>query len=227
MPAEDFIITRKRKKFKFARFAELDNCYEMDNFTADILDAFTGGSPVVAEIGAGTGYFLLEQAKQQPDTFFIAIDVKADRLYAGARDAVKQGVANIIFVRAHVDQLGDSVLKGKVSEIWLTFSDPYPKTRHAKHRLTHPRFLAIYTGLFKALGILHFKTDNHGLFDWSLEKFIAGKLQLRRLTFDLHASELPDEYKIMTTYEQRFVAEGLPIYCVDVLLDPASLSRTH
>ncbi|PLS82070.1 tRNA (guanosine(46)-N7)-methyltransferase TrmB, partial [Candidatus Saccharibacteria bacterium] len=162
------------------------------------------------------GHFLLELARRHPEKRFVAIDVKADRLYAGARDAIKEGIANIIFIRSHVSQLETIIPNQSLNEVWVTFSDPYPKGRQAKHRLTHPHFLAIYQQLLVPEGLMHFKTDNLGLFHWSLEQFIAKQLQLSNLTFDLHQSNSPDEYKIMTTYERRFVAEGLPIYAVDV-----------
>lgn len=222
MSAEDFIITRKRKKYKFAKFAELTNCYEAHDINDSFRNTFAKKSEIIIEIGSGTALFLVEQARIFPERQFIAIDVKADRLYTGARAALEDNITNIIFVRAHASQLADIITAHSIDELWLTFSDPFPKKRHAKHRMTHPAFLQIYRKLLKKYGIIHFKTDSRHLFEWSLEKFIEEKLILRQLSFDLHESSLPAHYKIMTSYEQRFVAEGLPIHCVDVLFsDPA------
>lgn len=217
MPASDFIITRKRKKYKFARFAELPQCYEADEFSKDVLEFYAKQSQIVVELGAGTGSFLVEQARNNPESFFVAVDVKADRLYAGARVADELRLTNIVFVRAHAEQLVDIFPERSVAVLWLTFSDPFPKKRHTKHRMTHPKFLQIYRKILSKSGVMHFKTDNHALFDWSLEQFVGKELTLRRLSYDLHNSDLPEQYKIMTTYEKRFVGEGLPIYSVDVI----------
>jgi tRNA (guanine-N7-)-methyltransferase len=214
--AEEFIIKRKRKKYKFARFAEFENCFEASEFTGDRLSEFRLDWPLVVELGAGSALFSVELARQTPDKRFIAVDVKADRLMKGAGAALEQGVGNIVFVRAHANQLPEVFTESSIDELWLTFPDPFPKKRHTKHRMTHPRFLRQYRNLLKSNGIFHFKTDNHDLFHWSLEQFVAEKLHLTRLTFDLHDSDFPDDYKIMTTYEKRFVAEGLPIYGVEV-----------
>lgn len=219
MRPEDFIITRKRKKYKFACFAEMDNCYEAEEFTPEARSSFAKDSHLVVELGAGTGAFLVEQARLEKDKVFIAVDVKADRLYTGAKLAREQSVTNILFVRAHAMQLPDIFESKSIAELWLTFSDPFPKKRHAKHRMTHPVFLQIYCNLLASTGILHFKTDNRSLFEWSLERFVEKKLILRQLSFDLHESQLPEAYKVMTTYEQRYVAEGLPIFFVDVLFN--------
>lgn len=217
MSADDFIIVRKRKKYKFARFDELPNCYEAEAFLHNIRENFAENSYVTIELGAGTGEFLIEHARLNPDRRFIAIDVKADRLYTGAKAAFSQKISNIIFVRSHAAQLSDIFKNESLDELWLTFSDPFPKKRHMKHRMTHIKFLQMYGKLLKKGGILHFKTDNHGLFVWSLEQFVAEKLTLRNLSFDLHESSLPATYKIMTPYEKRYVASGLPIHHVDVL----------
>lgn len=209
MAAEDFIITRKRKKYRFARFAEFSNCYEADEWLKQV-----NRKADVIEIGAGTALFLVEQAKLDPKKQFVAVDVKADRMQKGADRALAEGITNICFVRSDIRNLSELFKPGSATELWLTFSDPYPKKRHTKHRLTHPSFLAIYKEILSKNGSLFFKTDNEPLFKWSLEQLVAYGATLKELSFDLHNSELPDKYKIMTTYEQKFVGAGLPIYFV-------------
>lgn len=206
---DEFIITRKRKKYRFALFHNATNCFELADWQA--LD----GKHLVVEVGAGTGLFLTELAARHPEQTFIALDVKADRLQKGAREALERGLSNIFFVRARADQLLEVVRPGSVQTIWLTFSDPFPKKRDAKNRLTHPRFLELYkkAHVYKGAQLL-FKTDSHDLFDWSLERLVADAWYLTALTYDLHESSLPEEYKIMTTYEQKWTAEGLPIMFV-------------
>lgn len=215
-PADDFIIVRKRKKYKFARFTELPNCFEAKEFQADERNSFTRNQPVTLELGAGTGHFSVEMARRHPAQKFVAVDVKADRLYQGARVAHEAKLTNIYFVRAHADQLLQFLPAHSVNELWLTFPDPYPKKRAAKHRMTHPHFLAIFQQLVAPGGTFHFKTDNLELFHWSLEQMVAKKLPLGFLTFDLHASQASEDYKIQTTYEQRYLGEGKSINAVDI-----------
>lgn len=203
-----FIITRKRKKFKFAHFANADNCFELANWSP--LDQ----KGLIVEIGAGTALFLVELASRHPDKTFIAIDVKADRLQKGAREALDRGLKNIYFVRARADQLAEVVKSGSVGHIWLTFSDPFPKKRDAKRRLTAPSFLKIYRRALGKQGRLYQKTDNHSLFDWSLEQLVANGWTIVELSYDLHDSDFPSDYKITTSYEDRFRAEGLVTYFV-------------
>lgn len=204
-----FIISRKRKKYRFALFHNATNCFEL----ADWQPLY--GKRLVVEVGAGTGLFLTELAARHPEQTFIALDVKADRLQKGAREALARGLSNIFFVRARADQLLEVVKSGSVQSIWLTFSDPFPKKRDAKNRLTHPKFLELYKKAHVNQDAqLLFKTDSHDLFDWSLEQLIADDWYLTALTYDLHESSLPEECKIMTTYEQKWTAQGLPIMFV-------------
>ena len=129
----------------------------------------------------------------------------------GARVADDQQLQNILFLRAHVNALTTLLAHQSIETIWLTFPDPFPKQRSAKHRLTHPQFLKIYQQLLKPTGSLCFKTDSLALFQWSLEQFVKQGWRIEDLSFDLHESELDAAYKQLTTYESRFVNEGLAI----------------
>lgn len=210
---KEFIITRKRKKYRFALFANASNCFELERWKVFVQEQHF--KHIVVEVGAGTGLFLVELAKKYSAKTFIALDVKADRLQKGAREALERGLENIYFVRARADQMLEVVKPGSVSETWLTFSDPFPKERDAKRRLTHPKFLDIYkTTHVSENAKLLFKTDDINLFKWSLEQFVMTGWHLDELSFDLHDSDLSDDYKIMTTYEKKWTAEGLPIYFV-------------
>jgi tRNA (guanine-N7-)-methyltransferase len=204
---DDYIITRKRKKYKFALFANSPLCFEAeqwrDQAPAEIL-----------ELAAGTGLFgvaLAESTGQQ----VVAVDVKADRLQTGARLATEKKLQNIRFLRARIeDQLADLLPMHTVSQLWVTFPDPFPKKRFARNRLTHPKFLGLYRQLLSPDGALYFKTDSHDLFTWSLEQLVQEGWVITELSFDLHDSQLSDAYKVMTTYETRFSAEGLPTHFV-------------
>lgn len=170
--------------------------------------------PDILEIGAGTALFSVALAERYPDKKILAVDVKADRLQTGARLAEEKGLTNIHFLRARADQLNEILMPATLEVIWITFPDPFPKDRSAKHRLTHTRFLEIYQSLLGKDGSVCFKTDAHALFDWSLEQFVGSNWKILELSFDLHESDLSDSYKVMTTYETRFTSDGLPTYFV-------------
>ena len=202
---DQFIITRKRKKYKFAKFANAHNCFEFDAWTNEKLSL---GNKVSVEIGAGTGLFCVELAMRYPDQIFVAIDVKADRLQKGAYEAIERGLNNVYFVRARADQIDRLFDAKSLRAIWLTFSDPYPKKRAAGRRMTHPTFLAKYQQLLAPDGGFYIKHDNPDFFKWSLEQLVATGWAIDELSFDLHESNLSDDYKILTTYEQRWLGEG-------------------
>lgn len=205
---DDFIISRKRKKYKFALFHNSPLCFEAEEWQRD--------TPVdILELAAGTGLFAVSLAAANPERQVLAVDVKADRLQSGARAAIEQGLQNIKFLRARIeDQLAGLLKPQTITELWLTFPDPFPKKRFAKNRLTHPKFLALYAQLLAPGGALYFKTDAHDLFTWSLEQLVAEGWHISELSFDLHESDLPAFYKVKTSYEQRFTAEGLSTHFV-------------
>lgn len=207
---EDFIITRKRKLYKFALFANSPLCFEFDEWDKRY-------APQVIEIGAGTGLFSVAQADAHPEQTFLAVDVKGDRLQKGAARAEALGLTNIRFLRARADQLSEIIAPTSLDAVWVTFPDPFPKKRSSGRRLTHPGFLRRYAALLAPSGALYFKTDAHALFEWSLEQLVKEGWRFAQLSFDLHESDLPEWYKIETTYEARFRREGLPIYFVKAL----------
>jgi tRNA (guanine-N7-)-methyltransferase len=199
----DFIITRKRKKYKFAQFANSPLCFEHDKWEKSAVD--------ILEVGAGTGLFGVSLAERYPNKKVVALDVKADRLVKGAHQATDKKLDNIQFLRVRADQLTEFFAPHSLSKIWVTFPDPFPRDRSQNRRLTSKGFLKIYASLLKKDGALYFKTDAHDLFDWSLEQLIGEGWKLEELSFDLHESALDDHYKIETTYEARFRAEGIKI----------------
>lgn len=198
----DFIITRKRKLYKFALFANSPLCFEIDDWPK------VPGAQIL-ELGAGTGLFSVALAEQQPSAAVLAVDIKADRLQTGAARAEAGGLTNIQFVRGRADQLPDYLPPHSLQAIWLTFPDPFPRERSAGRRLTHARYLSVYAQLLQPGGSLYFKHDNPTFFHWSLEQLVASGWTIKELSFDLHSSELSGEYKTLTTYEERWLREGL------------------
>jgi tRNA (guanine-N7-)-methyltransferase len=181
---------------------------------------------VIVEVGAGTGLFSVELARRHPENFYVAVDIKSDRLYTGAKLADELGLENVVFVRGDIWRLGEMFASGSVAEIWVTFPDPYAsedqtrlKKSDAKHRLTHPRFLEIYKQLLQQ-GRLHFKTDNQPLFEWSREQLEQNGWKITVQANDLHGSDLSEDYKIKTSYEARFTEQGLPIFYLTATILP-------
>lgn len=199
---DDFIITRKRKKYKFAVFHNSPLCFEFDEWdkSSDV---------DVVEIGAGNAHFLVELAARHPEQQFVALDVKADRLQSGARLADERSLTNIRFLRARADQIDQLFAPQSLRAIWLTFSDPFPRRRSAGRRMSHPAFLAKYSSVLSPSGTLLLKHDNRDFFCWSLEQLVQQRWHIDELTFDLHESGLADDYKVLTAYEQRWLDEGL------------------
>lgn len=196
---DEYVITRKRKKYRFAKFANAENCFEYDEWSKKPID--------IIELGAGTGLFSLELAKLYPEKTVVAVDVKADRLQKGAYEALEAGVKNISFVRARADQLAELCTIHTVEKLWITFPDPFPKRRSAGRRMTHPHFLSLYTNVLAQNGQLYLKHDDQDFFCWSLEQLVANRWTIHELTFNLHESTLSQEYKIKTTYEDRWLNE--------------------
>lgn len=197
----EFIIKKKRKKYRFALFANSPLCFELEEWQPRDID--------VVELGAGTALFSVELATRYPRKKFLAVDVKADRLQKGAYLAQERRLKNIHFVRARADQLGEIIKPHSLKSIWLTFPDPFPKKRAANRRMTHPTFLKSYKKLLVPGGTFYLKHDNRDFFQWSLEQLVSDRWHIDELSFDLHDSELHADHKILTTYEQRWLGKGL------------------
>lgn len=219
METSELFITRKRKKWKFAHFDEWPNCFsaqEAEN--KDWPAYFENNNPLVVEVGAGTADLSVGLAGRPARHNFVAVDIKSDRLYTGAKFSLEHKVKNIAFVRSGITGITNLFAPQSAQEVWITFPDPFERKKHAKHRLTHPAYLARYRQILMEDGKVHFKTDNRELFLWSLEQIVADGWHITELSFDLHESQLPDEYKITTAYERRFIKEGIPINFVTASL---------
>lgn len=174
------------------------------------LCAFSGGMPLAIEIGCGKGRFITKTALLNPNMAHLAVEQCENVAILAAESAKKEGIANLRFSMKNIALLGDMIKEGSVKRIYLNFSDPWPKKKRAKRRLTHPDFLKLYKKWLSSDGEIFFKTDNAPLFEFSLNSFAAEDFLLSNITFDLHASDF--EGNVMTEYEERFVGEGKPIY---------------
>jgi tRNA (guanine-N7-)-methyltransferase len=181
-------------------------------------DVFSKESRVFLEIGAGKGGFACGMAKNNPNAAYFAMEKVTDCVVLAAEKAMEtkdDRDDNLRFVVDTADNLLKIFAPGTVDAIFLNFSDPWPKKGHAKRRLTHRRYLALYMNLLRDGGILRLKTDNVGLFDFSLEEIEAVGLTLDKMTRDLHSSEWC-EGNVMTEYETAFSSKGVAINMLEL-----------
>jgi tRNA (guanine-N7-)-methyltransferase len=162
------------------------------------------------EIGCGKGAFILEMAKRNPDTLFVAVEYCREAMLLAVEKVFAAELDNVLFLCADAALLSEYFEEGEIDAIYLNFSDPWPKARHAKRRLTAPSFLATYRAILKDGGCIKQKTDNVLLFESSLENYAACGWRLVDICRDLHASDKAKD-NILTEYEINFSGKGLAI----------------
>ena len=172
--------------------------------------AFQESAPLHIEVGMGKGRFIMELAQSHPKLHFIGIERYSSVLLRALQKRQQLDLSNIFFLCVDAKNLDLFFAPGEVSRIYLNFSDPWPKDRHAKRRLTSPQFLTVYQKILAPDGAVEFKTDNRGLFEYSLESIPAAGWQITEQTFDLHHSPMASG-NVMTEYEEKFASEGKPI----------------
>lgn len=171
---------------------------------------FCNSNPIEIEVGMGKGRFIMELAQTHPDINYIGIERYSSVLLRGLEKRSQLDLDNILFMCIDAKTLPDIFAPCEVSRIYLNFSDPWPKDRHAKRRLTSPAFMGVYGKILAPGGTVEFKTDNRELFEYSLESIPASGWTILSHTFDLHNSPMA-EGNVMTEYEMKFAGEGKPI----------------
>ncbi len=176
---------------------------------------FGNDNPIVLELAAGKAEYSRTLSKKFPDTNYVAIDQKGHRLRYGVRDAIENGIENIGFLRTIIHHLDRYFGENEVDEIRIVHPDPRPKGADARRRLTNGRFLVMYEKILTPGGLLRLKTDDAGLFDYSLEELEANGWEIMAQTRDLYESPLlEDHHGIRTHYEKLFVEQGRTIHYV-------------
>ena len=165
------------------------------------------------EVGCGKGAFILELAKRNPDTLFVAVEYCREAMLLAVEKVFAAGLSNVRFLGADAKELAEYFAPGEVDAMYLNFSDPWPKSRHAKRRLTAPSFLEVYRTILAEDGYIRQKTDNVLLFESSLENYAACGWRTENLCRDLHASPEASD-NILTEYEINFSGKGLKINAV-------------
>lgn len=173
-------------------------------------EAFGNNNPIYLEMGCGKGKFVIDMALKNPDCNFIGVEGQEPVVLRAAQRAKESGAKNVTFIAEFLRHPEDYFEKDEISGIYLNFSDPWPKARHAKRRLTHTRFLTSYRKFIKADGEIQFKTDNDDMFDFSVEEFQANNFAIKEISYNLHATILRAK-DFTTEYEEKFKEWGKTI----------------
>lgn len=171
---------------------------------------FKNNNPIHLEVGTGKGQFITGLGELNPDSNYIGFELQTSVIVSALDKIIEKELKNVKLINNDAQKLTEFFGVGELSRVYLNFSDPWPKIRHAKRRLTHHNFLQLYKTLLKEDGEIHFKTDNQHLFEFSLESFSSFGMVVKNISLDLHKSEI--EGNVMTEYEEKFSQKGNPIY---------------
>lgn len=197
-------------KDKLRKFAEIDtfpNVYQLH--LGKVMkgkwakEHFKNEQPIVLELACGKGEYAVNLAKLFPKKNFIGIDLKGNRIWRGARTGVDEGIQNLAFLRIQIEDILEFFAPGEIDEIWITFADPQPQESREKKRLTYPAFLEKYRILLKQGGKVNLKTDNDGLYNYTVEKVAELNLITHKNTNDLYHSDVVDEVLSIKTHYER------------------------
>jgi tRNA (guanine-N7-)-methyltransferase len=173
---------------------------------------FKNDNPVILELGCGKGEYTVSLASKFQCNNYIGIDIKGARMWRGSKTAHENGIKNAAFLRTRIEFINSFFSDNEVEEIWITFPDPHPKRRNSAKRLTSPFFLNSYRSFLKDRGIVHLKTDNKALYDYTCDVVRHNDLKVVWSCNDLYSGSMPDEiHSIRTHYENIFLKEGIKI----------------
>lgn len=218
----------KAKMFKINSVATFPNVFQNLHFTIPRLVDHTGAEvdlkgkwqetvfknqqPLVLELACGKGDYTIALAQKYPQKNFIGVDVKGARLFTGAKAALEQKLSNVAFLRLRIENILNFFSEGEVSEIWITFPDPFPRKGDAKRRLTAPGFLERYRRICKPGAMVHFKTDDLPLFHFTRDSVAEAGLEMVYYKENIYAAPLDfEELAIKTHYERGHLANGRTI----------------
>ncbi len=218
---------------KLEKFAEVDqfpNCFTFffDNLHLGFdlkgkwrSSYFQNNNPVVLELGCGKGEYTIGLATQHLEKNYIGVDIKGNRIWTGAKQALDQGLPNVAFLRTRIDFIDHCFVADEVDEIWITFPDPQPQSTRQRKRLTHMLFIDRYRKFLKRGGIIHLKTDSTSLYEYTLEVIRDNNLRMIWHTNDLYKNCPPDRtelIRIKTYYEALFTSKGEDIKYISFAL---------
>jgi len=204
---------------KLARFKQNEENYNVIQEGKPLFEKIKGNwkasqfeneNPIVVELACGRGEFTVGLARENSQQNFIGVDIKGSRIWKGSTIAISEGLDNVAFLRTQIEQLDKFFGNSEIHELWITFPDPRPRDGDEKKRLTSPRFLEMYKPLLDEEGIVHLKTDNTGLFEYTLE-LLQGRDDIKGLewTSDFYSSDYQlEHFGIKTRYEKIFSDKG-------------------
>jgi tRNA (guanine-N7-)-methyltransferase len=208
-------------KNKIAHFEETKTFKNFFQYTYDeiiqgvdlkgnwISSFFQNTNPLVLELGCGKGEYSVGLARKYPNKNFIGMDIKGARMWRGCKTSIEEQLSNVAFVRSQIELIEHVFGNQEVDEIWITFPDPQPREFKARKRLTSARFLENYRKILKKDGIIHLKTDNDGLYEYTLEVIEEDKHNLLYSSNDLYKSDYKEEaIQFQTFYEQKYLKTG-------------------
>jgi tRNA (guanine-N7-)-methyltransferase len=227
----------KNKLTKFAEMREFPNVYQNFNFKhPQLIGAggkkvelkgkwcsrhFKNENPLILELACGRGEYTVDLAERYPGRNFVGIDIKGARMYKGAKRAIENDLGNAAFLRIRIEQINEFFREDEVSQIWITFPDPFPKRSDKNKRLTAPIFLGKYRQILNPNGIIHLKTDASSLYEYTLE--VANELDwviVNKEDDRIYAGELPhQDLEVKTNYEIMHLAKGKHIKYVQLKLE--------
>lgn len=186
--------------------------HEPQQYRGNWTEIFGNDNPVRIEIGMGKGRFIMDLARMNPDINYVGIEKYSSVLLRGIQKMEAEPLPNLYFIRMEAEEITQVFGREEVDRIYLNFSDPWPKDRHAKRRLPSREFLHRYDEILRKDGVIEFKTDNHDLFRFALDELEPAGWHLNQVTEDLHHDEEMMRGNVMTEYEEKFSSLGNPIY---------------
>lgn len=201
-------ITGSREMIAESRFV----VHEPQEHKGRWSELFSNDHPLRIEIGMGKGRFIMDLARMHPEINYVGIEKYSSVLLRGIQKMETDPLPNLYFIRMEAEEIADVFGREEVERIYLNFSDPWPKDRHAKRRLPSREFLKRYDEILVRDGVIEFKTDNQDLFRFALEEIAPAGWRLLQMTEDLHHDEKMLAGNVMTEYEEKFSALGNPIY---------------
>jgi tRNA (guanine-N7-)-methyltransferase len=173
---------------------------------------FKNDHPIVLELACGKGEYTIGLAEMHPNKNFIGIDLKGNRLWVGAKKAIRQSLSNVAFLRIHIQSIYEYFSKGEVNEIWITFPDPQLRVSKAKKRLTHPRFLRAYQQVLTEGGLIHLKTDSPSLYDFTKKVIDMYGCEMITDNANVYEGHITPELAIQTHYEKLDIAKSRRVH---------------
>ena len=172
---------------------------------------FKNDHAIILELGCGKGEYTVALAEQCPEKNFIGVDIKGERLYHGGKHALEKNLNNAAFIRTYIDQIQAFFAKDEIDEIWFTFPDPQLKTGRNKKRLTSPGFMDMYRSFLKRGSLIHLKTDNEAMYEYSKEVAASLNFEILYATNNLYGAPHDKILDVKTYYEKIYLKEGLNI----------------